>query len=63
MTHQLINFNIPTSLKDSLDEIAKTKRLSRTAISFSMRSNGNQQPSRLDPAVNRDAGSVWITSI
>ncbi|WP_143524392.1 ribbon-helix-helix domain-containing protein [Phaeovulum vinaykumarii] len=32
MTHQLINFNIPTSLKDSLDEIAKAKRLSRTAI-------------------------------
>ena len=32
MTHQLINFNIPTSLKDSLDEIAKGKRLSRTAI-------------------------------
>jgi hypothetical protein len=32
MTHQLINFNIPTSLKDSLDEIAKAKCLSRTAI-------------------------------
>lgn len=32
MTHQLINFNIPMSLKDSLDEIAKAKRLSRTAI-------------------------------
>lgn len=32
MTYQLINFNIPTSLKDSLDKIAKAKRLSRTAI-------------------------------
>lgn len=32
MSHQLINFNIPTGLKDTLDEIAKAKRLSRTAI-------------------------------
>ena len=32
MSHQLINFNIPTGLKDALDEIAKAKRLSRTAI-------------------------------
>jgi hypothetical protein len=32
MSHQLINFNIPTSLKVSLDQIAKEKRLSRTAI-------------------------------
>lgn len=32
MSHQLINFNIPTGLKDSLDEIAKAKCLSRTAI-------------------------------
>ena len=32
MSHQLINFNIPTSLKDTLDEIAKSKCLSRTAI-------------------------------
>ena len=32
MSHQLINFYIPTGLKDQLDEIAKAKRLSRTAI-------------------------------
>ena len=32
MSHQLINFNIPTSLKDCLDEIIKAKRISRTAI-------------------------------
>ncbi|ETD85073.1 ribbon-helix-helix domain-containing protein [Rhodobacter capsulatus] len=32
MSHQLINFNIPTGLKDTLDEIARAKRLSRTAI-------------------------------
>jgi hypothetical protein len=32
MSHQLINFNIPTSLKDCLDEITKAKRISRTAI-------------------------------
>jgi predicted transcriptional regulator len=32
MSYQLVNFNIPTGLKDSLDHIAKAKRLSRTAI-------------------------------
>jgi predicted transcriptional regulator len=32
MTHQLVNFNIPTNLKTSLDKIAKSKCLSRTAI-------------------------------
>jgi predicted transcriptional regulator len=32
MSHQLINFNIPTDLKDCLDDIARAKRLSRTAI-------------------------------
>ena len=32
MSHQFINFYIPTGLKDQIDEIAKAKRLSRTAI-------------------------------
>ena len=32
MSHQLINFNIPTGLKETLDQIARAKRLSRTAI-------------------------------
>lgn len=32
MSHQLINFNIPTCLKGSLDKIAKAKCLRRTAI-------------------------------
>jgi len=32
MSYQLINFNISTNLKDSLDEIIKSKRISRTAI-------------------------------
>jgi len=32
MNYQLINFNIPTKLKDQIDLIAKHKHISRTAI-------------------------------
>ena len=58
MHYQLINFNIPTRLKDQLDLIAKHKHISRTAIINTQLESYCRSELPYIQASNQSAGSL-----